>query len=497
LTTQAIDGEYTEVETRDLVAVPQGGELSLNIDVEAMVKRRDQFHAFIDTILKPDVHYGIPKQRDGTPVPGIPRRFLYQAGAEEIFSAFECRPRYTTMTSTVDAKSGTVIFVQKCEAVGMSTGYVMGEGVGAVSNDEFVTNCKFSSWAERGHDGTVVCPEHGRGRAKVWNNPSSIKLQCQGKTQEAFHKVLHNALMRANKRAMVACARTLGCASEFFSQDAEMVTGGADLLAEEENDGRKGSQAAPLARQQPQQGAGDQPVGGPKGTWWPAPNGDLMINCPNHGVRKGREWDRGDSVTCTAKVGEGWCDFKVAKEGGTPPGGAPGNPRSVSAAEQAIARAREHGVEAADAKEFMETVYNARLGPNQQVTKTYLSNWLVREPEQVESAEAWADKLIAWFDLKYPLDGSPQENLDRNFPDPQQPFAEEDPAYTQEDYLMEAAGGEHRAASNCPADMAANPEYCHVFLKGAGTHCHAPMTVFTPYGAPLCDLHSTAWEKLS
>ena len=227
-----------------------------------------------------------------------------------------------------------------------------------------------------------------------------------------------------------------------------------------------------------------------------------MINCPNHGVRKGREWDRGDSVTCTAKVGESWCDFKVAKEGGTPPGGAPGNPRSVSAAEQAIARAREHGVEAADAKEFMETVYNARLGPNQQVTKTYLSNWLVREPEQVESAEAWADKLIAWFDLKYPLDGSPQENLDRNFPDPQQePFAidfpEEDPAYDQADYIMEAASGEHRAAVNCPADMASNPEYCHVFLKGQGKHCHAPMTVFTPYGAPLCDLHSTAWEKLS
>src|SRR5687768_16247136 len=168
MTSPPLEGEYREVEepTRALQLAPSPTDLPINVD--KLVARREQFHEFMKRVLKNGTHYGIPLDKDGQPIRGIAKPFLYQSGAEDVFSAFECRPRYSSTMQQVDKATGTVILIQRCEAVHMSTGFVMGEGLGSATDEEFMVNCKYSTY-DFVEGNLINCPEHGRGKAKVWN----------------------------------------------------------------------------------------------------------------------------------------------------------------------------------------------------------------------------------------------------------------------------------------------------------------------------------------
>jgi len=276
---------------RDIVA---GSELMEPIDVDRMVAAVEAFHQFVGKILRPGVHYG--------KMPGVNKDFLWQPGAEEIFRAFNCRPVYETVKEIIDPANRYVLLWRKCRAVSIASGEIVGEADAMCTSDEFVTNCTYK--APKGDTMELVCPEHGQGRGREWDRGAS--LICTGKTAQAFERILPNALMKADKRAFVKCARTLGCASEFFTQDEDLVVGKKPGEGDE-----KAESSAPKLD---------------VGVAWFVERDDkgkatYMVVCPEHGEHKATEWDRGATVKCTGilKPARGkdkptYCNFGVGME---------------------------------------------------------------------------------------------------------------------------------------------------------------------------------------
>jgi hypothetical protein len=286
-------------DSREITLAPSS-QLMQPIDVEGMVLAVEAFHAFVSRILRPGVHFGR--------MPGVNKDFLWQPGAEEIFRAFNCRPVYETVREVIDPRERYAMFWRKCQAVSIATGEIVGEADAICSSDEFVENCKVKVPVDTS-DGTVHCPEHGRTAGKSWDRGAS--LICTGKTAQPFDRVLPNALMKADKRAFVKCARTLGCASEFFTQDEELV-----IDAPAQGAAQPGAKAA-ISTPAP-------------GTAWTAGE-DYFLVCPIHGESKAKEWDRGKTLKCVRKTGRGkddWCTFSVPKSKALPEKPAPEPPKT-------------------------------------------------------------------------------------------------------------------------------------------------------------------------
>lgn len=338
--------EETETTTAIVAMEPtdtRSLELMAEVDVEGMRRGMERFHEFVKSLLKENVHYG--------KMPGVNKNFLWQPGAEEIFRAFNCRPSYSTVSTQIDANTGWVFFHRKCEAIHINTGSVVSEADAICSSEEF-----------RRKDGEM----------------------------QPLSKVLSNALMKADKRAFVKAARTLGCASEFFTQDEDLVDNG---------DG--GGGAAPRR----------------KGTGTPAPNpvtGDaravgyweadskkldrnnkptLRIMCPSHGWWFATEWGgrNGMPVTikCNKKLDDGdYCEFQVPKNASKPSSKAASAPTtkpqapsidvdhlmSLLADKSPLPDGR--GMHIAD----LETVVNPPFGTK--LSPRLLTQWLAKDPSR-------------------------------------------------------------------------------------------------------------------
>lgn len=251
------------------VVVRQDAPLQLaeSIDISGMQMAMEKFHEFVKSILKPGTHYG--------KVPGVAKHFLWQPGAEEIFRAFNVRPAYSTVQQHIDFDRGTAFFWRKCEAIHIDTGTVVGEADAICSHEEF-----------RAKDGTF-----GKG---------------------GFGPVVSNALMKADKRAFVKCARTLGCASEFFTQDE-------DLISTDTTTRRTGASgpSRPVALPKDPQTGDDVAIGYYAYDGFDKDNNPVLkIKCPNHGWWYAMEWGGKDGkpkqVKCKKKDGEKYCQFVVA-----------------------------------------------------------------------------------------------------------------------------------------------------------------------------------------
>ncbi len=151
------------------------------IDVKGMEAAMNAMREFVKGQLIEKIHYG--------KMPGVKKDFLLLPGAEQISRAFQCRPKYITVRQIIDPSTGYVLIWRKCQLVHISSGQVVGEADALCSSDER----KFS-------------------------------LRDGGK--QPFGQVLPNVLMTADKRAYVKAARTLGCTSEFFTQDSDLISGG-------------------------------------------------------------------------------------------------------------------------------------------------------------------------------------------------------------------------------------------------------------------------------
>lgn len=239
---------------------PHGSQALIEvIDVSGMKAAMAAMREFVKSQLVEGVHYG--------KMPGVDRDFLLQSGAEQIARAFNCRPRYSNVKEAVVGKDFFMFWV-KCELVNVSTGFVMGEGDGLSTSEEFMKR-----------DGTPM----------------------------PFKSSLPNCLAKAQKRAFVRATRTLGCTSEFFTQDSDLMNGDSD---------GEGAPRQQRQRQSPRNNT--QTAKAPADDYqYPAgyvkkqEDGTFQINCPDHGWSKARKWDANEkgpaNYACQKKTGDQWC----------------------------------------------------------------------------------------------------------------------------------------------------------------------------------------------
>lgn len=201
-------------------APPTAGELISQIDIAREKQQLDKFRDFIHGVLDPEKgHYG--------KMPGVKRDFLQQPGAEIIYRAMQARPKFTIENEQIVWAEKLCYYRVKCQVVHIETGTVLGEAEGAASSLEYAANCTFQATGP----GMVDCPMHGQETPRMDWDPSvrGKKIPfCSGKNPQGLDRTLQNVLAKANKRAMVAAIRTLGCVSEMFSQDSDLMDGGRD-----------------------------------------------------------------------------------------------------------------------------------------------------------------------------------------------------------------------------------------------------------------------------
>lgn len=214
----------TAVATRDVAEVAEYSRPPL-IDIKAEKEALQNFRDFIHEVLEEDKgHFG--------KMPGVPRSFLQQPGAEIVYRALQARPQYTVIESVVDWDADLCYFLYRCEVFHVTSGFKMGEDFGAASSLEYATACTGgmvpSVWdKENNRPGAgpaeVICPIHGAQTPRRNKVDNKWFYTCPKKTPVGLDRTLQNVQSKAKKRAMVAAIRTVGCVSEMFSQDSDLV----------------------------------------------------------------------------------------------------------------------------------------------------------------------------------------------------------------------------------------------------------------------------------
>ena len=195
-------------------------------DLTELAALRAQFSEFVGSQLKSGVHYG--------PIPGTDRPTLLKPGAEEVMRLYLCTATYDVDERFCDPDRGLYVYQVKCRAIN-AAGRSLAEGDGTCS-----------SWESRyrWRKGDRLCPECGKptiikGRpefgggwlcfrkkggcgAKFALDAKAIAEQAVGRVENPDLADVQNTILKmAAKRALVACALNLGCASERFTQDVE------------------------------------------------------------------------------------------------------------------------------------------------------------------------------------------------------------------------------------------------------------------------------------
>jgi len=134
-------------------------------------------HDLVESVLVKDVHYGV--------IPGTHSKSLLKPGSEILFKAFQCQARHTASLLEMNRDERFVLIQVVCEAVHVTTGIVLAEGMGAATSEKWQKNTKV---------------DFG------WLYNSTLKI--------------------AEKRAEVDCALKLGAVSAHFTQDMEDYDGG-------------------------------------------------------------------------------------------------------------------------------------------------------------------------------------------------------------------------------------------------------------------------------
>lgn len=140
------------------------------VDVQLVQHAMDAMRALVKNQLQEGVHFA--KRGDSN------KPSLEKPGAEVVLKGFQCRPEFEVIYRTMDPAASYAYYEVKCRAIHVPTGLVYAEGIGS---------CDTSRDA--------------------------------GGSKQTFAWKANAALKMAEKSAMIATALTLGCVSEFFTQD--------------------------------------------------------------------------------------------------------------------------------------------------------------------------------------------------------------------------------------------------------------------------------------
>jgi len=246
---------------------PPAGQM---VPVEEIKAALDQMHELVKDVLIEGVHYGVQQ--------GTDQKALKKPGAEEVFKAFLCRPEYEDMPGTgVNVSDQQCTFRYKCRAIRWDTGEILAEGIGSCSSLEKKYHLRHSD---------RTCPTCGKATIKVSKfhdaNLGHKSLYCFAKiggcgakfpagaipavedretTLEEWADLINTIDKMAQKRAMVACALTLGAVSAMFTQDIDEAWEEGDYKETETPTAeRVPDQAPPPRRPAPPTGAAAEPA---------------------------------------------------------------------------------------------------------------------------------------------------------------------------------------------------------------------------------------------
>lgn len=184
------------------------------------------FRTFVQHELKADLDFGkIPGAGD--------KPTLFQPGAQKICFYFNCYPDFEVQTTELG--DGHVEYRVKAKLVNRASGNIVGSGLGSCSTKES---------RHRYRNAARTCPECGQatiikgkeeygGGWLCWAKKGGcgtkfdiddpdVANQATGQVENPNpHDQRNTALKMAVKRALVAAALCLGCASEMYTQDIE------------------------------------------------------------------------------------------------------------------------------------------------------------------------------------------------------------------------------------------------------------------------------------
>ena len=153
---------------------------------------------------------------DGTDfgtIPGVKKPSLWKAGAEKVSARYLVRPHIVKEDKVEDWDAGLFCFDTTVELRRIDSGIVMGEGVGSCNSYEEKYRYTWLSKAKLGDRTDYVESRKKKGR---YGEYTEYKVE-----RKDLASIRNTVQKMAFKRAFVAAALTLSCASQIFTQDVE------------------------------------------------------------------------------------------------------------------------------------------------------------------------------------------------------------------------------------------------------------------------------------
>lgn len=232
---------------RAVAVVDRATDLIPLIDIDREIERSENFREFIHRCLDESKgHYGsIGREK---------KKFLHQPGAEVILQALQAAPDYEIVREEMDRDADYALFVVKCTLKHRMSGLVLGSASGAASTDEKAQWCKYVPERALANNPFVTCPVHGEGPGRTFyrrrEDGGGLGVACNKKIPMPLAQTIQPTLSIAEKRAMVKAVRTVGCVSEFFSQDDDLLRTGDEAEWDQHPSGKGGPvRQAPAAPQ--------------------------------------------------------------------------------------------------------------------------------------------------------------------------------------------------------------------------------------------------------
>jgi hypothetical protein len=170
-------------QSAEMTPYPKNAILQPILTIEEATANVKFMERVIKELLKPDIHYGIPK-KDGRPIWG--KKALYKAGASFLGRLFGLKPDYVELVCHEDQENFDYRYKIRCDLIRISTGQVVSTAVGACSSSE----SRFTR-----------------------------------KDQKAYLKpdMWHTVLAVAQKRALVLAVKYATGADEYFAEDSDKL----------------------------------------------------------------------------------------------------------------------------------------------------------------------------------------------------------------------------------------------------------------------------------
>lgn len=216
----------TERATTTALSQQFGGELT----VELLVARKEKIRIVLDKVMREGEHYGI--------IPGTGNKpSLFKAGAEVLATTFGLAPAFTVRRT--DLASGHREYEITCQLRHITTGVLLGEGLGSCSTMESkyrwrrgerkcptcnagaIMRSKYPD-RETNVAGWYCNTNRGGCGAQFPHNAPAIADQPTGRTENPDIADVYNTVLKmAKKRAQVDATLTAVGASDLLTQDLE------------------------------------------------------------------------------------------------------------------------------------------------------------------------------------------------------------------------------------------------------------------------------------